>query len=206
MSNDVRNKLFQSIIMQDIAFFDGITTGMLAIHRVCAYLHHKLNACWCSTGELTSRLSSDANAMTQPCQTVLGDLLSNGLTLLGSIFMCFYTSWKLSVLAITSIGPIVQITRAYARWSRNINREIWAALGDASTVANQAITNIRTVRAFGAEKHEADRYMEATGEAVSRSVKDSCASAGTYAMTNYLDLGTGVLLLWYGGETAMEVS
>ena len=32
---------------------------------------------------------------------------------------------------------VIQITRAYASWSRNINREIWAALGDASSTATQ---------------------------------------------------------------------
>jgi ATP-binding cassette subfamily B protein len=95
-------KLFQSIIIQDIAFFDGVNTG-----------------------ELTSRLSSDANAMVQPCQTVLNTFLSNALLLIGGLVMCFVTSWRLSILAITSIGPILQVTRAYAVWSQQINRDIW---------------------------------------------------------------------------------
>jgi ABC-type multidrug transport system fused ATPase/permease subunit len=74
MANDVRNKLFQSIIVQDIAFFDGTTTG-----------------------ELTSRLSNDANAMVAPCQTVLSSFLQNLIGLVGGLFMYVLTH-QLSIL------------------------------------------------------------------------------------------------------------
>ncbi len=113
---------------------------------------------------------------------------------------------SLSILAITSIWPIISITRAYASWSRVINRQIWAALGDASGVATQAISNIRTVRAFGTERDEIKKYNVSTTEAVTKGVRDAYVGAGTYALTNYLDLGTSVLLLWYGGSVVMDHS
>ena len=31
------------------------------------------------------------------------------------MIMCFIVSWKLSILAITSIFPIIQITRIYSK-------------------------------------------------------------------------------------------
>lgn len=62
--------------------------------------------------------------MVQPCQTVLNTFLSNFLLFVGGLVMCFVTSWRLSILAITSIGPIIQITQAYAKWSRQINKEV----------------------------------------------------------------------------------
>jgi ABC-type multidrug transport system fused ATPase/permease subunit len=103
----------------------------------------------------------------------------------------------------SSIYPIIIITRAYSSWSSLINKQIWAALGDASTVANQAISNIRTVRSFGTERKEIAKYTAATGDALDKSIKDAYANGGTYALTNYLDLATSVLLLWYGGSVAM---
>jgi ABC-type bacteriocin/lantibiotic exporter with double-glycine peptidase domain len=63
----------------------------------------------------------------------------------------------------------------------------------------QALTNIRTVRAFGNEPNEIAKFRAATGSALKQSIKNAIASAGTYALTNYVDLGTTVLLLWYGG-------
>ena len=73
-----------------------------------------------------------------------------------------------------------------------------------SNLATQAITNIRTVRAFGTEEFEDDLYREATTEALSKSILDAKASSLSYTLTSYLDLGTTVLLLWYGGLVVMD--
>ncbi len=111
---DVRNRLYQSILAQDIAFFDGTTAG-----------------------DLASRLSYNTDAMVSPIQSVLSSLLNNILMFCGGLVLCFVTSWRLGVLAFTSISPIVQITRAYAEWSKYIQKDIWAALSEASNTSNQ---------------------------------------------------------------------
>jgi ABC-type multidrug transport system fused ATPase/permease subunit len=173
---DIRNKLYSAMLSQDIAFFDGTTSG-----------------------DLISRLSYNTDAMVSPIQTILSSFLNNILLFGGGMILCLVTSWRLGVLAFTSISPIVQITRNYAVWSKTIQRHIWAALSEASNASNQALTNIRTVRAFGNEPTEIKKYREATESALSKAILDATASAGTYALTNYVDLGTSVLLLWYGG-------
>ena len=104
------------------------------------------------------------------------------------------------MLAFTSIGPIIYIISIYSKWSRGINHQIWAALGDANSVATEAISNVRTVRAFGRELGEIFRFNESINMALSKGVKDAIAQAGTYAVTNYIDLGAGILILGYGGK------
>ena len=92
----------------------------------------------------------------------------------------------------------------YARFSRQINKQVWAALAESSNLATQAISNIRTVRAFGTEEFEDGLYKEATQEALDKSILDAKASSLSYTLTSYLDLGTTVLLLWYGGLVVMN--
>jgi hypothetical protein len=36
--------------------------------------------------------------------------------------------------------------------------------------------------------------------ALSKGVQDAIAGAGSYAITNYIDLGAGILILAYGGN------
>merc|ERR1719210_1773529 len=62
--------------------------------------------------------------------------------------MAFRTSWKLSMLALCVVPPISYTYRKYAKWGRKINRSIYCALGEANSVATEAIHNIRTVRGF----------------------------------------------------------
>lgn len=40
------------------------------------------------------------------------------------------------------------------RWARPLSSQVWQALGDANSVALQAVMNIRTVRSFGTETKE----------------------------------------------------
>jgi ATP-binding cassette subfamily B protein len=134
--------------VQDVAFFDSMMTG-----------------------QLTSRLTQDASAMVSPISTIVNTMVSNFLLLTGGLAMCLWTSWRLSMLAFTSIGPIIYITAIYAVWSRQINWQIWSALGDANSVATEAFSNIRTVRAFGREETEIDKFNESTGMALANGVK-----------------------------------
>tara|TARA_A100001015_G_C14852054_1_gene656895 strand:+ start:143 stop:1030 length:888 start_codon:yes stop_codon:yes gene_type:complete len=91
----------------------------------------------------------------------------------------------------------------YAQWSRGLNRQIWAALGDANAVATESISNIRIVRAFGRETNEISKFGQSVGLALKKGVRDAIAGAGAYAITNYIDLGAGVLILGYGGSIAL---
>eukprot|EP01062_Namystynia_karyoxenos_P057576 TRINITY_DN486_c1_g1_i1.p1 TRINITY_DN486_c1_g1~~TRINITY_DN486_c1_g1_i1.p1 ORF type:complete len:940 (+),score=343.52 TRINITY_DN486_c1_g1_i1:124-2820(+) len=179
----VRNRAFNAIIFQDIAYFDGSHTG-----------------------QLTAIITQNAQAMVSPINTLVNQLLANIILLGGSLVMCVYVSWKLSLLAFTAVGPIIYITGQYARWSRSINRQIWDKLAEANAIATEAFANIRTVRSFSTEDKEQAKYHEATTSALNKGMKDSVASAGTYGMTNFLDLGAMVLILGYGGALAMDSS
>ena len=86
--------------MQDIAFFDGFRTG-----------------------DLVQRLGGDVRAMVQPLQYTLANLLSNTILLFGGVVMYFHTSWRLSMLAFTTLLPIMHVTESYAKWSGKINRQ-----------------------------------------------------------------------------------
>jgi ATP-binding cassette subfamily B protein len=67
-----------------VAFFDGTTSG-----------------------HLTSRLTNDVNTMMEPIRSSLSTLLYNGVTLVGTVAMCYFTSYELSMLAFVTIGPIM---------------------------------------------------------------------------------------------------
>ncbi|KAH3744499.1 ATP-binding cassette transporter, subfamily B, member 4, group TAP protein PpABCB4 MET type [Pelomyxa schiedti] len=181
MSNAVRNRLFTSIIHQDIAYFDGT-----------------------STGDVTSRLYGDTMALVTPVQSVISAFVSSAVSLGGGFLMCMITSWRLTILALTTVGPITIVTKIYAQWSQQLNKEIWAAWGDANSVAVQAISNIRTIRSFSTEVIEIAKYTASTGEALAKGVKDALASAGTVGISSTIDLTVGVLLLFYGGTVALH--
>ena len=177
----VRTGLLKNILSQDIAYFDGVNTG-----------------------DLLSRLSYDCANLTAPCNTVLSLAAQNLVVICGGLTMCFWVSWRLAMVSFAVVMPITFLIKRYARWSQSLNREISAMLGLASNAANEALGNIRTVRAVSTEDVEFKRYEEHARAALNAGIKDAFGGALTVALTNLLELGTAVLILWLGGGMTME--
>ncbi|KAL3936128.1 MAG: hypothetical protein SGBAC_008483 [Bacillariaceae sp.] len=172
----LRNKLFEKILIQDVAYFDGTESG-----------------------RLISRLTNDLNLMMSPIQSSLSSLLSNILILIGGLIMCFYKSYRLSMLAFVTVGPISYLWEQYAQWSKGLAREMISHWAEGNSIASQALIHVRTVKAFGCEHQVLDNYSHANKEALHCGIKDAWGNGLTSALTNYLDLGSGILILYYGG-------
>jgi len=177
----IRERAFASVVTQDIAFFDGMKVG-----------------------DLQQRLTSDVQRMASPIFSALPTMLSNLVLLFGGLVMCFVTSWRLSMLAFTTVLPIMHITQTYAQWSGKMNREIFQDFADGNAISNETISNVRTVRAVSAEDHELERYGATLAKALSKGVKDATIGSLSTLLSSWLDQGAGVLILWYGGSIAMH--
>eukprot|EP00397_Hematodinium_sp_SG-2012_P003107 GEMP01003115.1.p1 GENE.GEMP01003115.1~~GEMP01003115.1.p1 ORF type:complete len:929 (+),score=200.85 GEMP01003115.1:92-2878(+) len=180
LRNAVRVRLFSSIMRMDIGFFD-------AMH----------------TGQLQSRMNNDCTAMIDPLEILIEQMLANTILLFGGGVMAFHTSWKLAILAMTVVPPISYVYRLYARWGRKLNRSIWQAYGECSKVSNEALSNIRTVRAFAAEEHERDNFSHGIDVTGRLQNKNAFVGASVNAFRSYMNLSTSTLILWYGGSLVM---
>jgi len=172
----IRNALLEKILAQDVAYFDGTESG-----------------------QLISRLTNDLDMMMSPIQSSLSSLLSNCLVLVGGLVMCFAKSYRLSMLAFVTIGPISYLWEEYAVWSKKLAREMLSYWAQGNSVAAQALSHIRTVKAFGCEDVVLKKYSETNQMALNCGIKDAWGNGITSALTGYLDLGTGVLILYFGG-------
>mmetsp|Transcript_17372 Transcript_17372/g.26341 ORF Transcript_17372/g.26341 Transcript_17372/m.26341 type:complete len:955 (-) Transcript_17372:699-3563(-) len=172
----IRNKLFEKILAQDVAYFDGTESG-----------------------RLISRLTNDLDLMMSPIQSALSKLLSNILILFGGMFMCFLKSYRLSMLAFVTVGPITYLWEQYSHWSKGLAREMLSYWAEGNSIAAQALSHIRTVKAFGCEEQVVGKYSDVNGQALSCGIKDAWGNAITSGLTGYLDLGSGVMILYFGG-------
>ena len=157
----VRKRLFRIMLRQDIAFFDGMRTG-----------------------DLQSRVSEDISAMVSPIQYSLSQFLSNTILLFGGVAMCFFTSWRLSMIAFTTVLPMMHVTSVYADWSGRINQQRYQLLSDAQSRMGEAINNVRTVRAVSSEEHESVLNDTTLERCLRIGIRDACFSSLTAAFNN----------------------
>jgi ATP-binding cassette, subfamily B, bacterial MsbA len=136
---DLRNQLFRHILNQSAAFFSRRTTGALM-----------------------SRITNDVNQVQQAVSETVGDLLREGLSVVGYAFLMFYFDWRLALVAFTGaplvVYPLVRLGQRVRRSTRRSQEQ----LEHLSHLTAEAFTGHRIVKAFGAEQQEADRFSTAS--------------------------------------------
>ncbi|HET9262058.1 MAG TPA: lipid A export permease/ATP-binding protein MsbA [Vicinamibacterales bacterium] len=179
---DVRNHLFRHILAQSAGFFSRRTSG-----------------------QLMSRLTNDVNQVQQAVSETVGDLLREGLTLVGLAVVVFYIDFKLALVVVTgapvAIYPLVRLGQRIRRTTRRSQEE----LEHLSHVTAEAFTGHRIVKAFGAEGHEAARFKRAAQRLYRTNLKVMSTVSVLPPLMEFLG-GLGlVALMWYGSrEIAMR--
>ena len=59
---------------------------------------------------------------------------------------------------------------------------------------------------FSTEEYETNRYNDGINVALSYGIKNAFVGATVQAFSTYINLGTSILVLWYGGETIFDTS
>lgn len=131
----LRTRLFSALSCSSIEFFDA--------HDV---------------GGLTSRLGADCAAVARAVATNVNVLFRNALQVaIGGAFLA-HLSPLLAAVAAVATASLFLVTARYGAFSRRAARALQDATAEANRVAEEAFALARTVRAFGAEATEAERY------------------------------------------------
>ncbi|XP_077010189.1 bile salt export pump isoform X2 [Tamandua tetradactyla] len=111
-----------------------------------------------SVGEVNTRFSDDINKINDAIADQIGLFLQRITTSICGFLLGFYRGWKLT-LVIISISPLIGIGAAIIALSvsRFTDYEL-KAYAKAGSVADEVISSMRTVAAFGGEKKEVERY------------------------------------------------
>ncbi|XP_072031210.1 ATP-binding cassette sub-family B member 10, mitochondrial-like [Amphiura filiformis] len=133
----LRESVFQSIVRQEVGFFDKTRTG-----------------------ELVNRLSTDSSLIGQSVTGNVSDGLRSSIQALGGIGMMFYSSVKLATVVMSIVPPVAVLAIVYGRYVRNISKQVQDSLANATEIAEERISSIRTVRAFSHESREMEAYSK----------------------------------------------
>ncbi len=177
----LRQRLFGALMAQEVAFFDARKTGAL-----------------------TNRLASDTTVLQNAVTVNVSMALRFILSAIGALAVLFWISWKLT-LVMLAVVPVVAITAGvYGRAIQAISRKVQDALAASSAIAEEALSGVRTVRAFAAERHETQRY----GAAVDTSFELARERAGMSAIfrgaVTFAGYGAIAAVLWYGGAMLLR--
>jgi ATP-binding cassette subfamily B (MDR/TAP) protein 1 len=153
-----------------------------------------------SPGSLTSRLSSDVMQLRQLMTTEMSLALIAVVNLLGSLIISFVYGWKLTLVALFSIMPII-LGAGYMRMRLEIEFEKKNAqvFEESSQFATEAVGAFRTVISLIMEDMIGNRYESLLSSHVKHAFGSAKYSTIVFAASDSLELGCMALAFWYGG-------
>uniref|UniRef100_A0A671PPU5 Bile salt export pump n=1 Tax=Sinocyclocheilus anshuiensis TaxID=1608454 RepID=A0A671PPU5_9TELE len=107
-----------------------------------------------SVGELNTRMSDDINKINDAIADQVGIFIQRFTTFVCGFLMGFAKGWKLT-LVIISVSPLIGVGAGLMALLTGMELQAYAKAG---AVADEVLSSVRTVAAFGGEKKEVERY------------------------------------------------
>lgn len=176
---DLRKRLYERMTRHDLHFFSN--------QRI---------------GDLTSRLTNDVGSIRTAVTSSLVDLLSQSLSLIGSVVLMVLLNWRLSVMVFVIVPAATLLARHFGSRIRLLSREIQDRLADTTAIAEEALGAVRVVKAFARESHEVEKYGTSVESLFATSRRTVIVRILFSSIIGLLFFGALVAIFWYGG---MEV-
>jgi subfamily B ATP-binding cassette protein MsbA len=136
---DLRNALYEHVLNQSFTFLGRHTTGTLMSH-----------------------ITTDVEKIQNAVADVVGDVLKEGLTVLGLVIVLFYMDWRLAIIALVGMPLAIHPLVRFGRKLRRSNETSLRRWRDISEILQETISGFRVVKAFGMEPFELSRFRRAT--------------------------------------------
>ncbi|KAL9676877.1 hypothetical protein QQ045_005098 [Rhodiola kirilowii] len=129
--NRIRSKCFEKAISMEISWFDKVEN---------------------SSGAIGARLSADAASIRCLVGDSLGLLVQNAATAVAGLLIAFTASWQLALIVLVLL-PLLGINEyIQTKFMKGFSEETRRLYEEASQIASDAVSSIRTVASFCAEE------------------------------------------------------
>ncbi|OMH86204.1 ATP-binding cassette sub-family B member 10, mitochondrial [Zancudomyces culisetae] len=177
----LRSKLYQSILKQDMTFFE--------INR---------------TGDLVSRLTVDTTIVSKSISQNLSDGLRSVVSVTAGLSMMLYMSPKLTMVMMLAVIPVAGYAVIYGRFIKRLTQKTQEAMGGITKEAEERLSNIRVVQAFGREAEEAVSFKKAVDYVYQLGKKEAFASGLFYGGNGFTGNMCILMFLGVGGKMVLN--
>ena len=151
------------------------------------------------TGELTSRLTTDIGLLQGVLSHQIAEFSRQALALIGGVILLTLMQPRLTLTALGVVPLVIGSALFFGRRLRRMTVGVQDKVAEATAVAEEAFSQIRTVQSFVQEPFERARY----GERIAASIRAALIRArvrgvffGVLTFSTFVGL---VFVLWQGG-------
>ena len=178
---NIQNDLFAHIMLLDMSFFNDMKSG-----------------------QLLSRMTSDATVMRSTVAESLMALGKHILTLAVLIGVMFYQDWLLTLIALFVFPAAGYVVVRIGKKLRSVSTDTQQELGDLSTDLTQAFHGVRHIKAYGMYEHEKSRINKSVENLFKLNYKIYRVSALSTPLSEVLSGLAIVTIIVYGGYQVID--
>ncbi|CAM6050786.1 unnamed protein product [Sphagnum compactum] len=179
----VRRIVFERIVRQEVAWFDKDDNG---------------------SGSLGARLSTDAASVRAMVGDNLALVVQNLSTIVCGLSIAFSANWELSLLILAMVPLLCMQGFMQVKFSKGFSNDAKVEYQDASRVAGDAVSSIRTVASFCAEDTVVQLYEEKCKMPLNSGIKQGYISGTGLAFSNFVQYACNALAFWVGAILVKE--
>jgi len=172
----LRQRVFDHLLRQDIAFFDNSRSG-----------------------ELTARLAGDVPTIQRVVGEEMAESFRFAVFAVCGVGLLFYISPILTSVVLLAVPPIVTASTVLGRRVKALTASVQASYAAAGAAAEESIGGIRTVRAFAQEPTESRRFGARIAEAIAIARRKIIAIGVLSGLSFSFGELAALLAIWVGG-------
>jgi ABC-type multidrug transport system fused ATPase/permease subunit len=148
-------------------------------------------------GELLTKVTSDTNSVRDAFSEFALTLVTEVLTLVGMIVIMFAMNVELSLVVLATF-PLLTIISVYRfRRIRDSARKVRKAEGNLASRVSETLHAIATVKAFGRERYESERFESESSATLEESIRTARLEAASSRAADMVNaIGTFAVLVF----------
>uniref|UniRef100_A0A9J8AIK1 ATP-binding cassette, sub-family B (MDR/TAP), member 11a n=1 Tax=Cyprinus carpio carpio TaxID=630221 RepID=A0A9J8AIK1_CYPCA len=155
-----------------------------------------------SVGELNTRISDDINKINNAIADQVSIFIERISTFIFGFMVGFIGGWKLTLVVI-AVSPLIGLAAGLMAVARLTGHEL-TAYAKAGSVADEVLSSMRTVAAFGGEHKETERYDRNLVEAQAWGIKKGAVIGVFQGYLWCIIFLCYALAFWYGSKLVIE--
>ncbi|MCX5849107.1 MAG: lipid A export permease/ATP-binding protein MsbA [Deltaproteobacteria bacterium] len=179
--NQLRNKLYEQMQKQSLAFFTQHPTGILM-----------------------SRITNDVASIQYAVSEAVTSLTKDTFTLICLVFVIFFRDWQLAFIAMVVFPLTIYPITKFGKKMRSVATSTQITMGSLTSLLQETISGTRIVKAFCMEKYENERFVAENERLFKLNMKAVSVSAISSPLMEFLGgLGIGAII-FYGGYNVVQ--
>jgi ATP-binding cassette subfamily B protein len=151
-------------------------------------------------GALSNRISADLGVVRDTLLNTVPQAVRQSVILVGGLIFIFISSWKLSLIMLSSVPVVVLAVAFFGRKVRGYSKSAQDSLAEAGTVIEETVQGMADVKAFANEDFESRRYGSALERFFHVASRGARSRAAFLAFIIFALFGTISMVIWQGAR------